>query len=126
GGRVVVMVGDGELQEGQNFEALQAAVHQRTGRLWVVVDRNALQSDKPTEQILALGDLEAKLAAFGWQVESCDGHDHAALRSVFGRFKVEEERPKALVANTIKGKGVSFMEHPAALAAGGGTYRWHA
>src|SRR5207249_7659153 len=76
GGRVVVMVGDGELQEGQNFEALQAAVHQRTGRLWVVVDRNALQSDKPTEQILALGDLEAKLAAFGWQVESCDGHDH--------------------------------------------------
>ena len=76
GGRVVVMVGDGELQEGQNFEALQAAVHQRVGQLWVVVDRNELQSDRPTEEILALGDLEAKLAGFGWQVESCDGHDH--------------------------------------------------
>ena len=58
----MVIVGDGELQEGQNFEALQAAAHQRVGGLWVVVDRNALQSDKPTEEILALGDLEAKLA----------------------------------------------------------------
>ncbi len=125
GGRVVVMVGDGELQEGQNFEALQAAVHQRVGRLWVIVDRNELQSDKPTEEILALGDLEAKLAAFGWQVESCDGHDHSALRCIFQRFRVDDERPKALVANTIKGKGVSFMEHPVALADGGGTYRWH-
>ena len=126
GGRVVVMVGDGELQEGQNYEALQAAVHQRTGRLWVVVDRNELQSDKPTEEILALGDLEAKLAAFGWEVEICDGHDHEALRSVFDRFRADETRPKVVVASTIKGKGVSFMEHPAALAAGGGTYRWHA
>jgi len=126
GGRVVVVVGDGELQEGQNYEALQAAVHQSTGPLWIVVDRNELQSDRPTEEILGLGDLEAKLAAFGWQVESCDGHDHAALRSVFQRFRADESRPKALVAQTIKGKGVSFMEHPTALAAGGGTYRWHA
>jgi transketolase len=127
GGRVVVMVGDGELQEGQNFEALQAAVHQGTGRLWVVVDRNELQSDKPTEEILALGDLEAKLRVFGWLVETCDGHDHAALREVFARFRAgPDDRPKALVARTVKGKGVSFMEHPAALAAGGGTYRWHA
>src|SRR6187431_234346 len=60
GGRVVVMTGDGELQEGQNWEALQAAAHQRVGRLLVVVDRNELQSDKPTEEIVALGDLEAK------------------------------------------------------------------
>src|SRR5215510_3315962 len=97
GGRVVVMVGDGELQEGQNFEALQAAAHQRTGQLWVVVDRNALQSDKPTEEILALGDLEAKLGVFGWQVETCDGHDHTALRGVFERFAAGDDRPKALV-----------------------------
>ena len=61
------MIGDGELQEGQNWEALQAAAHQRVGDLVVVVDRNELQSDKPTEEILALGDLEAKLAAFGWR-----------------------------------------------------------
>jgi transketolase len=126
GGLAVVMTGDGELQEGQNWEALQSAAHDRLGRLWIVVDRNALQSDKPTEEILALGDLETKLRAFGWEVETCDGHDHAALRAVFGRFRAGAEVPKALVADTIKGKGVSFMEHPAALAADGGTYRWHA
>src|SRR5262245_25735579 len=74
-GRVVVMTGDGELQEGQNWEALQGAAHQRLGGLWVVVDRNELQSDKPTEEILALGDVEAKLRAFGWHVAACDGHD---------------------------------------------------
>ena len=113
GGRVVVMTGDGELQEGQNFEALQAAVHQRVGNLWVIVDRNELQSDKPTEEILALGDLEAKLGAFGWHVATCDGHDHVALRRVFAEFRSDTERPKVLIANTIKGKGVSFMEHPA-------------
>jgi transketolase len=126
GGRVVVMTGDGELQEGQNWEALQGAAHDRLGDLWIVVDRNELQSDKPTEEILALGDLEAKLRAFGWAVETCDGHDHAALREVFARFRDEHDTPKALVARTIKGKGVSFMEHPAALEASGGTYPWHA
>jgi transketolase len=126
GGRVVVMTGDGELQEGQNWEALQAAAQERLGRLWVVVDRNEVQSDRRTEEIVALGDLESKLRAFGWQVDTVDGHDHAALRSAFGRFRGGDDVPKALVAQTIKGKGVSFMEHPAALAEGGGTYRWHA
>jgi transketolase len=127
GGRVVVMTGDGELQEGQNWEALQGAAHQRLRDLWIVVDRNELQSDKPTEEIVALGDVEAKLSAFGWRVASCDGHDHAALRAAFTSFRDEkDERPRALVAHTIKGKGVSFMEHPAALREGGGTYRWHA
>ena len=125
-GRVVVITGDGELQEGQNFEGLQAAASHATGNLWVLVDRNELQSDKPTEEILALGDLEAKLRAFGWHVATCDGHDHEALRHVFADFRSVGDRPKVLVANTIKGKGVSFMEHPAALREGGGIYRWHA
>ena len=79
GGRVVVMTGDGELQEGQNLEALRPRPRTRVGNLWAIVDRNELQSDKPTEEILALGDLEAKLRAFGWHVETCDGHDHDAL-----------------------------------------------
>ena len=121
-----MITGDGELQEGQNWEALQAAAHERLGRLWVVVDRNEVQSDKPTEEIVALGDLEAKLRAFGWDVETVDGHDHGALRAAFARFRAGGDAPKALVAQTVKGKGVSFMEHPAALAEGGGTYRWHA
>jgi transketolase len=126
GGRVVVMTGDGELQEGQNWEGLQAAAHDRVSDLTVVVDRNELQSDKPTEQILALGDLAGKLRAFGWHVAECDGHDHAALRAAFAEFRAVDDRPQALVAHTIKGKGVSFMEHSAALAEGGGVYRWHA
>ncbi|HUF01270.1 MAG TPA: transketolase C-terminal domain-containing protein [Gaiellaceae bacterium] len=126
GGVVVVMTGDGELQEGQNWEALQGAAHDRLGGLWVVVDRNVLQSDRTTEEILALGDLEAKLRAFGWEVETCDGHAHAALREVFARFRAGSDGPKALIADTIKGKGVSFMEHPVALVEGGGLYRWHA
>jgi transketolase len=125
-GRVVVMTGDGELQEGQNWEALQSAAHERLGGLWVVVDRNEVQSDKRTEEIVALGDLEGKLRAFGWQVEALDGHDHAALRGAFARFRAGGEAPKALIARTVKGRGVSFMEHPVALAEGAGTYRWHA
>jgi transketolase len=126
GGRVVVLTGDGELQEGQNWEALQAAAHDRVAHLAIVVDRNELQSDKPTEQILSLGDLDEKLRAFGWHVASCDGHDHAALREVLDSFEAVDDRPQALVAHTTKGKGVSFMEHSAALAEGGGYYKWHA
>jgi transketolase len=125
GGRVVVMTGDGELQEGQNWEALQAAAHECLGTLWVIVDRNEIQSDKLTEEIVSLGDLEAKLHAFGWDVRSCDGHDHAALREAFAAFRAVDDRPNALVAHTVKGKGISFMEESAALE-GGGFYRWHA
>jgi transketolase len=127
GGIVVVMTGDGELQEGQNWEALASAAHQRVGNLWAIVDRNELQSDRPTEEILALGDLEAKFRAFGSHVEVCDGHDHDALASAFASMRAAPgDVPKVLVANTIKGRGVSFMEHPRALREGGGTYRWHA
>jgi transketolase len=127
GGRVVVMTGDGELQEGQNWEALAAGAHQRTGNLWAIVDRNALQSDRPTEEILALGELAEKLRAFGWVVETCNGHDHDALAGAFARMRESAPAvPKVLIAETIKGRGVSFMEHPAALRDGGGTYRWHA
>ena len=126
-GRVVVMTGDGELQEGQNWEAFAAAAHQRIGNLWAIVDRNELQSDRRTEEILALGDLESKLGAFGWHVVICDGHDHDALARAFSELRAApEEMPRALIANTIKGRGVSFMEHPVALREGGGTYSWHA
>ncbi|MCS7007229.1 MAG: hypothetical protein NZL88_06720 [Gaiellaceae bacterium] len=120
------MVGDGELQEGQNYEALAAAAHEGLDRLTVVVDRNEVQSDKRTEEIVPLGDLEQRFRVFGWHVRSCDGHDPGALRAAFGSLREARGRPQALVARTIKGKGVSFMEHPVALVEGGGTYRWHA
>jgi transketolase len=126
GGRVVVMLGDGELQEGQNYEGLQAGAHEGLANMTVIVDRNELQSDKPTDEIVSLGVLEERLRAFGWEVATCDGHDPASLRRVFESFRDVADRPQALVAQTIKGKGVSFMEHPVALREGGGTYRWHA
>lgn len=126
GGRVFVMTGDGEWQEGQNFEALQAAAHQKVSNLHVLMDHNQVQSDKPVAEILSLGDLESKFASFGWYVARCDGHDFAALARVFDRFRTVTDRPKILIADTLKGRGVSFMEHPAALAANQGLYRWHA
>ena len=126
GGRVVVMLGDGELQEGQNYEGLQAAAHERLAGLTVIVDRNELQSDRPTEEIVSLGDLQERFRVFGWHVATRDGHDPAALRDAFSSFRDVHDRPQALVARTLKGKGVSFMEHPRALVEGGGTYRWHA
>jgi transketolase len=126
GGRVVVMVGDGELQEGQNYEGLQAAAHEGLSGLTVVVDRNELQSDKRTEDIVSLGELEDRFRAFNWHVASCDGHSFVELRGAFGAFRDVDDRPQVLVARTTKGNGVSFMEHPVALREGGGTYRWHA
>ena len=126
GGRVVVMVGDGELQEGQNYEGLQAAAHDQLDGLTVIVDCNELQSDKPTDEIVSLGELDERFRVFGWHVASCDGHDVGELRAAFAAFRHVGDRPQALIARTIKGKGVSFMEHPAALRDGDGTYRWHA
>src|SRR5262249_26476604 len=118
-------VGDGELQEGQNYEGLQAAAHERLAGLTVVVDRNELQSDKPTAEIVSVGDLEERFRAFGWEATSCDGHSFEELRSTFAAAR-SGDRPYAIVARTFKGRGVSFMEHPKALRDGGRTYRWHA
>ncbi|MDH7487329.1 MAG: transketolase C-terminal domain-containing protein [Anaerolineae bacterium] len=126
GGRIFVMTGDGELQEGQIYEALQSAVHQRITNLHVIVDHNKVQSDKPVKEIIDLGDLEARFRAFGWHVARCNGHDFRQLDRVLAEFREVTDKPKILIADTIKGRGVSFMEHPAALQAGGGLYRWHA
>jgi transketolase len=125
GGQVYVLTGDGEFQEGQIFEALQTTAHQRVG-LTVIIDHNTLQSDKPVREITDLRDLEAKVAAFGWRVERCDGHDLRRLDEVLARFRGMGEQPRLLIADTIKGRGVSFMEHPVALVDGKGLYRWHA
>jgi len=126
GGRVFVMTGDGELQEGQNYEALHSAVQQTITNLTVIVDHNKVQSDKLVNEIVDLGDLEATFRACGWYVTRCDGHDHAALERLWGELRAVTDRPKAVIADTIKGSGVSFMEHPRALTEGDGYYRWHA
>lgn len=125
GGRVFVMNGDGEMQEGQVYEALQTAAHQRIANISLIIDHNKVQSDKLIREICDLGDLETKLRTFGWHVARCDGHDFRQLERVFSEFKAITDKPKVLIADTIKGCGVSFMEHPAALRSGGGLYRWH-
>jgi transketolase len=125
-GRVFVMTGDGELQEGQIYEALQTTAHQGITDLIVIVDHNKVQSDRLVAEIIDLGDLSAKFRDFGWHVARCDGHDFRQLRKVFREFASVADKPKILIADTIKGCGVSFMEHPTALAANRGLYRWHA
>ena len=106
--RTFVVVGDGELQEGSNWEALMAGAHYRLDNLTVVVDRNRLQQGARTEETNGLDPLDAKFAAFGWEVREVDGHDYAALLEAFARPTTG--KPVAIIANTIKGKGVSFME----------------
>ena len=125
GGRVFVMVGDGELQEGQNYEALQSTVHQGVSNLTILIDHNKVQSDKLVREIVDLRNLEEKLRVFGWHVARCSGHDVKALAQVFQEFRSINDKPKALIADTLKGRGVSFMEHPQALKSGHGYYRWH-
>jgi transketolase len=126
GGHVYVMTGDGELQEGQNYEALLNGVNHRAAGLTVLVDHNKVQSDRLVSEIADVGDLEAKIRTFGWHVARCNGHEFAAFDQVFAELDRVTDRPKALILDTIKGRGVSFMEHPAALAKCGGLYPWHA
>ncbi len=107
--RVYVLVGDGELQEGQNWEGLMAAAGFGLDRLTVIVDHNGVQLDGPVDEIMPLGDLEAKLAAFGLAVRGCDGHDCASVLEAV-HWARSQDRPQAIVARTVKGKGVSYME----------------
>jgi len=124
-GRVFVITGDGELQEGQNYEALANAAHQKINNIIVIVDHNKVQTDKSVSNICDLGDLEQKFKAFGWYVERCNGHNFLELERIFRSFDTIIDKPKILIADTIKGKGISFMEHPVFLQAENGFYPWH-
>lgn len=108
-GRVFVLTGDGELQEGQFWESLQPTANRALHEITVIVDRNEVQSDTWVSQVSDLGDLKAKVEAFGWAAADCDGHDLAALRDTLASLE-DERRPKLIVARTKKGAGVSFME----------------
>lgn len=125
-GHVYVITGDGEFQEGQNYEALQSCVQQKIHNITVIMDHNKLQSDRPIENIISLGNLPEKIKTFGWHVEVMDGHNWDEIETTFERLKAVTNKPKFIIANTIKGKGVSFMEHPIALKEGNGLYPWHA
>src|ERR1051326_2179794 len=123
GGRIVVMTGDGELQEGQIWESLQPAANERLGEIVAIVDHNKYQSDSTVASVSDLGAIEGKFRAFGWDVRRVDGHDFGAIRGAFAHAAAIRDVPTVLIADTIKGKGVSFME---GVACGDETYQFHA
>ena len=110
-GNVFVLTGDGELQEGQFWESLISAANNNLHEITVIIDHNKLQSDTLLSKVSDLGDLEAKLAAFGWHVSRCDGNNLAAFSQTLAATKTITDKPKVIIADTIKGRGVSFMEH---------------
>ncbi|HEY0714806.1 MAG TPA: transketolase C-terminal domain-containing protein, partial [Polyangia bacterium] len=109
-GRVFVLTGDGELQEGQFWESLVSAANHRLGGLTVIIDHNKIQSDTWVRRVSDLGDLESKLRSFGWHVVRCDGNDISAFPRLFESLRAVEDKPKIVIADTIKGKGVKVME----------------
>lgn len=112
--RVYVLLSDGEMDEGSNWEALMFAAHARLDNLVAVIDYNKLQSLASTESTLGLEPLVDKLAAFNWNVIEVDGHDHDELRRAFYQANENKGRPTLILAHTVKGKGVSFMENSVA------------
>jgi len=107
---VYCLLGDGELQEGQVWEAAMAAAHYKLSNLVAIVDLNGLQIDGPTCDVMDLGDVREKFAAFGWTVIGCDGHSLSELAAAFSAADAAT-RPAVIVARTVKGRGVSFMEN---------------
>ncbi|NUM25130.1 MAG: transketolase [Candidatus Buchananbacteria bacterium] len=121
--KIFVLSGDGELQEGQIWESLQPTANGKFGEITLIVDHNKIQSDIFVKDVSDLGELEKKFAAFGWEVARCDGHDIAALKNIFEKFNIITDRPKVLIADTVKGKGVGLMEGERGFA--DGLYKFH-
>lgn len=122
--RLYVMTGDGELQEGQIWESLLSAVNFGLSEISIIVDHNKLQSDTFVESTSSLGDLEAKFTSFGLQLRRVNGHDYLELTDAFVWAAEASKTPKVLIADTVKGKGVSFMEHTS-LDSDTALYRFH-
>ncbi len=109
--RVYTMLGDGECNEGQVWEAAMTAGKYRLGHLTAIVDNNRLEFDGPTEDVMPLEPFADKWAAFGWHVIRVDGHDTNALKAAFDAAKAETGKPTVIIADTVKGKGISYMEN---------------
>ena len=105
------MVGDGETQEGQLWEAIMAADFHNAGNLKMIIDRNGIQNDDFVSKQMEVGDLSNKLKSFGWEVNEINGHNMKEIIESIKWAEIDNGRPKAILANTIKGKGVSFMEN---------------
>ena len=109
--RVYALMGDGEIEEGQIWEAAMSAAKYKLDNLCGIVDVNGLQIDGRTADVMPSEPLDAKFAAFGWHVIKADGHDFDSLRAALAAAKAEKDRPSVILAKTVKGKGVSFMEN---------------
>lgn len=111
--RVYALLGDGECQEGQVWEAAMASSHHQVGNLTAIVDRNGLQIDGPTEKVMGLEPFADKWRAFGWKVVEIDGHDFPQILEALAESRQQpvHGQPTLILAATVKGKGVSFMEH---------------
>lgn len=110
--KVVVYMGDGELQEGSVWEAFMQASHRKFDNIIAIIDRNGLQIDGRTEDVMSIDPLDKKLEAFGWKVVTIDGHDIEGIYETMEKAKMSD-KPFAIIAKTVKGKGVSFMENNA-------------
>jgi transketolase len=109
--KVYAIVGDGELNEGPIWEGALVAAHHRLDNLMLIVDKNGFQAMGTTDDVLALGDLQAKFSSFGFETLEIDGHDETAIDAAIRQlWATGPNKPKALIARTVKGKGVSFME----------------
>jgi transketolase len=111
--RVYTLLGDGEIQEGQVWEAAMFAGHRQLDNLVVIVDNNGLQIDGNIDDVLSPNPIDAKFAAFGWHVQVIDGHDFAQIADAVKAAKAATGKPSVIVAKTVKGKGVSYMENQA-------------
>ncbi len=113
GCRVYALLGDGEIQEGQVWEAFMLARHYKLDNLCAVIDNNGLQIDGPVDQVMSPYPIPEKLKAFGWNVVEIDGHDFDQIAAAFAQARETKGVPTAIVMKTTKGKGVSFMENQA-------------
>lgn len=109
--RVFVLLGDGECQEGLVWEAAMAAAHFKLDNLIAIIDKNNLQISGPTDKIMSLGNLKAKWKSFGWTVLQANGHDISDLLRVYNDMKAIKNQPIAIIADTVKGYGVPFIEN---------------
>lgn len=109
--RVFTLMGDGELPEGSNWEAALSAAHYKLDNLCAIVDKNGLQITAGTADVMNTDPLDEKWKAFGWAVREVDGNDVAALKEAFAALPFEKGKPSVIIAKTVKGKGVSFMEN---------------
>ncbi|HHW00284.1 MAG TPA: transketolase [Clostridiaceae bacterium] len=110
GAYIYTIIGDGESQEGQIWEAAMLAAHKKLDNLIAFTDYNKLQIDGPIDEVNSLSDLPAKWESFGWHVQRIDGHDHFAIYEAIEKAKKTEGKPSMIILDTIKGKGVSFIE----------------